>query len=179
MKIFRKVHVFLFNLKRKIFGTPIDKLRKSGCEIGSNTHIFNTYIDPLFPYLITIGDNTTVTDVKILAHDASTKKELGYSKIGKVTIGNNCFIGARTLILPGVTIGDRVIVGAGSVVTKDIPSNSVAVGNPCRVIKSYDEYMQSQRTLMTAERIFHPRKGLTKSEIAALKQKMDGIWFTD
>lgn len=179
MKIFRKLHLLLFKIKQKILGSPIDKLRKSGCEIGTNTHIFSSYIDPLFPYLITIGDNTTVTDVKILAHDASTKKELGYSKIGKVTIGNNCFVGAKSLILPGVTIGDRVIIGAGSVVTKDIPSNSVAVGNPCRVIKSYDEYMQSQRALMTAERILPPRKGLTKSEIAALKEKLNGIWFTD
>ena len=52
-----------------------------------------------------------------------------------VTIGNNCWIGGSVTILPGVTIGDNVTIGAGSVVTKDIPSNSVAVGNPCKVIK--------------------------------------------
>ena len=56
-------------------------------------------------------------------------------RYGKIIIGNNCFIGARSTILPGVTIGDNTIIGAGSVVTKDIPSNVVAVGNPCKIIK--------------------------------------------
>ena len=56
-----------------------------------------------------------------------------------VTIGNNVWIGGSVTILPGVTIGDNVSIGAGSVVVKDIPSNTVAVGNPCKVIKSiYD-----------------------------------------
>ena len=55
----------------------------------------------------------------------------------RVTIGNNVWIGGSVTILPGVSIGDNVTIGAGSVVTKDIPSNSVAVGNPCKVIKSH------------------------------------------
>ena len=54
----------------------------------------------------------------------------------KITIGDNAFIGARAFILPGVTIGARSIIGACSVVTKDIPENAVAAGNPCRIIKS-------------------------------------------
>ena len=99
-----------------------------GVKIGSNVHILGSYIDPLFPFLIEIGDNTTLTDAKVLAHDASTNKCLGCTKMRKVKIGSNCFIGARTLILPNVNIGDNVIVGAGSVVTKNIPPNSVAVG---------------------------------------------------
>lgn len=56
-----------------------------------------------------------------------------------VTVGNNVWIGGSVTILPGVTIGDNVIIGAGSVVTKDIPSDVVAVGNPCRVIKQLPE----------------------------------------
>ncbi len=56
-----------------------------------------------------------------------------------VKIGNNCWIGAGAVILPGVTIGDNTIIGAGSVVTKDIPSNVVAVGNPCKVIREVGE----------------------------------------
>ncbi|MDR3011959.1 MAG: maltose O-acetyltransferase, partial [Chitinispirillales bacterium] len=52
-----------------------------------------------------------------------------------VTIGNNVWIGADAVILPGVTIGDNTVIGAGSVVTKDIPANVVAVGNPCRVVR--------------------------------------------
>ena len=57
-----------------------------------------------------------------------------------VRIGRNCWIGAGALIMPGVTIGDNVVIGAGSVVTKDIPSNVVAVGNPCRVLREVNEH---------------------------------------
>jgi galactoside O-acetyltransferase len=56
-----------------------------------------------------------------------------------VHIGRNCWIGAGAVILPGVTIGDNTVVGAGSVVTKDLPSNVVAVGNPCRVMREIRE----------------------------------------
>lgn len=61
-------------------------------------------------------------------------KGLEYAK--NIKVGNNVWIGGNTVVLPGVTIGDNVVIGAGSVVNKDIPSNSVAVGNPCKVIKS-------------------------------------------
>ena len=62
--------------------------------------------------------------------------------VGDIVVGNNVYIGTRTTILPGVHIGDNTIIGAGSVVTKDIPSNVVAAGVPCRVIRSRDEYIQ-------------------------------------
>ena len=57
-----------------------------------------------------------------------------------VHIGRNCWIGAGVIIVPGITIGDNVVIGAGSVVTKDIPSNVVAVGNPCRVLRAVGEH---------------------------------------
>lgn len=56
-----------------------------------------------------------------------------------VHIGKNCWIGAGAILVPGITVGDNVVIGAGSVVTKDIPSNSVAVGNPCRVLREVNE----------------------------------------
>lgn len=66
--------------------------------------------------------------------DAKTRnKGLEYAK--PITVGNDVWIGGNVVVLPGVTIGDNVVIGAGSVVNKDIPSNSVAVGNPCKVIK--------------------------------------------
>ena len=67
-------------------------------------------------------------------------RETVYQYNMPVHIGKNCWIGAGTIILPGVTIGDQVVVGAGSVVTKDLPSNVVAVGNPCRVIREINEH---------------------------------------
>ena len=62
-------------------------------------------------------------------------REQQYQYNAPVHIGKCCWIGAGAIILPGVTIGDNVVVGAGSVVTKDLPSNVVAVGNPCRVLR--------------------------------------------
>lgn len=62
-----------------------------------------------------------------------------YQYNAPVCIGKNCWIGAGALIMPGVTIGDNTVVGAGSVVTKDLPSNVVAVGNPCRVLREISE----------------------------------------
>ncbi len=66
-------------------------------------------------------------------------RRMGMQYNAPVHIGKNCWIGAGSLIMPGVTIGDHVVIGAGSVVTKDIPSNVVAVGNPCRVMRPVGE----------------------------------------
>lgn len=67
-------------------------------------------------------------------------RETVYQYNMPVHIGKNCWIGAGAIILPGVTIGDQVVVGAGSVVTKDLSSNVVAVGNPCRVVREVNEH---------------------------------------
>lgn len=67
-------------------------------------------------------------------------REQGYQYNLPIHIGRNCWIGAGALILPGVTIGDNTVIGAGSVVTRDIPSGVVAVGNPCRVLRKIDAH---------------------------------------
>ena len=100
--------------------------------------------------LITIGNNTVISsEVRILNHDYSITKALIYShnhidfevrKLAPVTLEESCFIGMRTLILPGVTVGKNSIIGAGSVVTHDIPADVVAAGNPAKVICSLDDY---------------------------------------
>lgn len=114
-----------------------------GLKVGKNfSRQEKTLIDQSHCWLITIGDDVTLAPrVHILAHDASTKKGIGYTKIGLVNIGNNVFIGASSTVLPNVTIGDNVVIGAGSIISKDIPSNSVAVGNPAKVICTYDEFI--------------------------------------
>lgn len=63
----------------------------------------------------------------------------GYQYNAPIHIGKNCWIGAGALIMPGITIGDNVVVGAGSVVTRDLPSNVVAVGNPCRILRKVND----------------------------------------
>ena len=84
-------------------------------------------------------------NVTILAHDASTKKVIGKTLLGKVTVKKNAFIGARSIVLAGVTIGENAIVGANSTVTKDIPANEVWAGSPAKKImdtKSYKEKLE-------------------------------------
>ncbi len=105
----------------------LEELIKNGLIVGKNFNMQRgTIIDNSHCWLIEIGDNVTLAPrVHILAHDASTKRELGYTKIGKVKIGNNVFIGANTTILPNVIIGDNVIIGANSLVNKNILSNTV------------------------------------------------------
>lgn len=100
---------------------------------------------------ITVGEQTTIsTGVLILVHDYSigtairsirptTPGDMPYF-LSEVKIGNNCFIGAHSIILPGTTIGDNTIIGAGSVVKGNIPAGVIVAGNPARVIKTTEEY---------------------------------------
>jgi acetyltransferase-like isoleucine patch superfamily enzyme len=130
-------------------------LRKKGCKIGERTVIFNpqnTIIDRTRPTLITIGDDVQITDgVTILTHgyDWSVlrgvyKEVIGSS--GKVTIGNNVFIGMKATILKGVTIGNNVIIGANAVVNKDVPDNTVYAGNPARFIMTIEDYYKKRKS---------------------------------
>lgn len=127
-----------------------EKLISMGMKVGKNFGRLNGVIlDPSHCWLIEIGDNVTMAPrVHILCHDASTKTFLNYTKIGRVTIGNNVFIGAETVVLPGVTIGSNVIIGANSTVTHDVPDNSVVAGSPARVICTLEEYLEKERRRM-------------------------------
>ncbi len=127
-----------------------EKLISMGMRVGKNfKRLHGVILDPGHCWLIEIGDNVTMAPrVHILCHDASTKQFLNYTKIGRVTIGNNVFIGAESVVLPGVTIGSNVVIGANSTVTHDIPDNSVAVGSPARVICTLDAYLEKERKRM-------------------------------
>ena len=129
---------------------------ENGLQIGKDCHVMGEcIIDPGHCWLITIGDRVTLAPrVHILAHDASTKRMLGYTLIGKVTIGNDVFIGAGSIILPNVTIGNNVIIGAGSVVSRSIPDNSVAVGNPAKVITTYLDYQRKRENQLANTAVF-------------------------
>ena len=135
--------------------TSVEALRKRGVKIGENVDILNSLIDGGHGALISIGNNVTITGVRILSHDASTKKFLGYSKVGLVEIGDNVFIGQGSIILPNTKIGNNVIIGAGSVVAKDVPDNVVIAGNPWRVLCTFDEYIERNRQAMYTRPVFN------------------------
>lgn len=125
-------------------------LVKQGLTVGrSFAMLEDVFIDPSHIWLVAIGHDVTLAPrVQILAHDASTKRHLGQTRIGKVTIGDRVFVGASAIILPGVTIGSDVIIGAGSIVTEDIPSGVVAVGNPARVVLTLAEFLERRTAEM-------------------------------
>lgn len=129
---------------------PLNKLIKRGLKVGGNlTRMSGVIIDPSHCWHIEIGDDVILAPrVHILAHDASTKPFLNYTRVANVKIGNKVFIGAGSIVLPGVTIGDNVIIGAGSIVSKNIQSNSLAVGSPANIICSLEEYLEKKRSNM-------------------------------
>lgn len=134
----------------------IEDYIKRGMKVGEGCSIQPGVI---FDYshcnLISIGNNVTLAPyVYILTHDASTKRELGHTKIANVIIKDNTFIGARSIIMPGVTVSENCIIGACSVVTKSIPPNSVAAGNPAKVICSFDSYILKNQQMMNEGCLF-------------------------
>lgn len=119
-------------------------LTARGLRIGKEPSVHPTvHFDSTYCHLISIGDNCTVTrGVTILAHDAALDRYVEVGRMGQVRILDDCFIGTNCLILPGVTIGPRSIVAAGSVVTHDVPPDSVAAGNPAKVICGLEDFLK-------------------------------------
>ncbi len=112
-------------------------------HFGKNVYAnFNlTLVDDTHIY---IGDHTMIGPNVVIAtggHPLLPElRQKGYQYNAPVYIGKNCWIGAGAIIVPGITIGDHSVIGAGSVVTKDIPSNVLAVGNPCKVLREISDY---------------------------------------
>lgn len=112
------------------------------CHFGKNIYAnFNlTCVDDTHIY---VGDYTMFGPNVTLAtagHPILPKlRQQAYQYNMPIHIGRNCWLGAGVVVLPGITIGDNVVIGAGSIVTKDIPSNVVAAGNPCKVLREVNE----------------------------------------
>lgn len=154
-----------FNQTRPTEGEKRTKmLKEMFAEIGENCYIeppfhanfgghhvhfgtgvyanFNlTLVDDTHIY---VGDYTMFGPNVVLAtagHPITPElRKRGYQYNAPIHIGKNCWLGTGVLVMPGITIGDNVIIGAGSVVTKDIPSNVIAVGNPCHILREVNEH---------------------------------------
>ena len=169
MKIFKKIkyyngkrELYFFNfliftyVKNRVLKEiyyPIEYYKSLGVKIGKNTKFVNwttPFSFPDFgsePFLIEIGDNCIISFlVTFITHDGSVetckkyiKNQKNLSTLRKIKIGNNCFIGCHSIIMPGVTIGNNSVIGAGSVVTKNVPDGEVWAGNPAKFIKTTNE----------------------------------------
>ena len=139
MKLFGKV-VSIFGVSRKKLTSKW--FRHYGMKIGDNCTICCNILTSE-PYLVAIGNNVTISaPVQLLTHDNSIIK-LSQGKVtdtfGAISIGDNCFIGANSVILPGVTLAENIVVAAGSIVTKSFfESNIIIGGNPAKKITTWD-----------------------------------------
>lgn len=120
-----------------------------GVKMGLNVHIYGNPLDMFGtePWCIKLGNNVHVTrEVLFITHDGGTllfrNKIPDLEITAPIIVGDNVYIGVRTLIMPGVKIGNNVIIAAGSIVTKDISDNSVVGGVPAKFIKTTETYLE-------------------------------------
>lgn len=124
-----------------------ERLRRLGMRIGKDVNLpASTWIDVSHCCLISIGDHSGFGEgCLFLAHDAQMDEFLDAASIGRIIIHPSCHIGSRAIILPGVEIGPRTIVGAGSVVTRSLPPDTVCAGVPAKVLCTVEEYLAKHR----------------------------------
>ncbi len=126
-------------------GLRLALYRAMGIAIGKHVFVgMDTWLDCQFPELIRIEDDVTISfRVTVVVHDDArhmdrTTPGAGDGTVAPVVLRRGCYLGAGCLVLPGVTVGERAVVGAGAVVTRDVPPGKLVVGVPARVVKDVD-----------------------------------------
>jgi acetyltransferase-like isoleucine patch superfamily enzyme len=139
-------------------GNSVAYLRRCGARIGSQATLLNRVEDfGTEPWLVEIGSRVTIAGgVLLLTHDGASRvfrhrieggSPFG-NRFGTIRVLDNCFIGARSILLPGITIGPDSIVGAGSVVARDVPPRTVVAGHPARAVADLDDHIETYRRKM-------------------------------
>lgn len=179
-KIYRKLYSIIIG---KI--DPVRYAQKIGVNFANpkSVHIYGTVGWSTEPWLMSFGENVYITNnVKFVGHDGGTLlfrhlvPDLEITK--PITVGNDVYIGNNVLIMPGVNIGNKVIIGAGAVVTRNIPDNSVAVGVPARVIKTADQYFEKiQRESLHLGHLKGEEKDRALMKYYNYKGNSKGIYF--
>ena len=131
---------------KRLFWSLEKQARYDGVIMGVQNRIESYFWSSAEPYLITIGNYCDLTEgSKIYTHGGARvarSKFPNFDLFGRVVLGDRVYVGSGAKIMPGVTIGDNVLIAAGSVVTKSIPSNVVVAGNPAKFICSLEEYIE-------------------------------------
>ena len=129
-------------------------LQFCGTKIGDGTKVTCNLDAFPEPYMVELGQKVYVSEgVSFMTHDGALSwmsRALGYTdkrtdKIGKIVVKDNCFIGARAIIMQNVTIGSNCIIGMGAIVTKDVPDNSVVAGIPAKVVCTTEEFLEKHK----------------------------------
>ena len=133
--------------------TPLEYARRIGVRIGEDNFIADNLCWSSEPYLITIGSHCQISSgVRFLTHGGGqvVRDEVpSFDTFGKIMVGDWVYLGTNSLILPGITIENNVLVAAGAVVTKSIPSGVVCAGNPAKIICTVSEYFERNRVYNT------------------------------
>lgn len=165
----------------------IAELQAGGAQIGMGVYFFepkSCMIDPTRPWLLTIGAYSKITrGVTILTHDYSLSvlRRVYGEWIGEgaeTKIGENCFIGMNATILMGTTLGNNVIVGAGSVVRGTFPDNVVIAGNPAKIICTLEEHYQNRKNRTKEEAIACAKRYYEVFGIAPKPKDLAGFKFS-
>ena len=135
----------IIDLWRYLIYSPNKYAKYIGVNIGVDNFIPDKKCWSSEPYLITIGNHCQITSgVRLFTHgggNVARDKYPDFDVFGKIVIGDWVYIGSGSLIMPGVTIGDNVLVAAGSVVTRSVPPRTIVAGNPARVVGTVDDYI--------------------------------------
>lgn len=147
MRIIKYIYLLILARINKIY-----YVKKIGVNFGDDLHIYGSPLGMFGtePWCITLGNHVHITrEVLFVTHDGGTllfRHQFPDLEItAPIIVGNYVYIGVRSIILPGVNIGNNVIIAAGSVVTKNVPDNCVVGGVPAKVIKTADEYLEGIR----------------------------------
>lgn len=163
----------MVSLRGLVLKWRLDRMKKAGLQIADDCYLGAWRGWPVWgsePYLISIGKHAQIArGVVFITHDGGTevfKREKEYAEVikyGRITIHDNCMIGYGVILMPGIEIGPNSVVSAGSVVTRSVPSNSLAAGSPARVFMSREEYAQnSLRSTPDYDRVAYKRDKKTE-----------------
>ncbi|MBG9979949.1 acyltransferase [Facklamia sp. DSM 111018] len=143
IRAIKKVFEFIY-----FYIDPIKYARYKGVKVGERSSIMSWRFGSE-PWLISIGNHVRITsNVRFITHDGGSwvfredDKYKDVKKFGKIEIKDNCFIGNNVILMPDISIGPNAVIGAGAVVTKDVPANTVVAGVPAKPIMSIEEYAE-------------------------------------